>query len=241
MRFLFLDPRTTLLCVLVINVCVVGAAQMWTLLACMAFIAVLLASVVSIRGLAFFFALEVFFLFFAYAGSTLGHSTALAFVMGVSYWMARFVLTGAIGIYALFSLSTSQLPTALRRLWCPANFVSAVMVMVRFVPTVVQEFIAIREAMIMRGVRLSGGGALLHPVSSVRYILIPLVASTIRIADDLTASAAIRGLGGPGTPTSLHPVRLCMSDWVIIIALVGLCGLRVWNPGMSVPTLGGVQ
>ncbi|WP_160292014.1 energy-coupling factor transporter transmembrane component T [Corynebacterium argentoratense] len=133
-RYLTNDPRTTLLAVAVINLCVMGSANTTTLLLATIITVVLFASVASPRGVIIFLLLEAFFLAFTNKAALLGANSINAFFISISFWMSRFTITATIGLYAIYSISVSQLSAALRQIHVPKNFVSAIMVMLRFPP-----------------------------------------------------------------------------------------------------------
>lgn len=228
-RYLTNDPRTTLLAVAVINLCVMGSANTTTLLLATIITSVLFASVASPRGVIIFLLLEALFLAFTNKAALLGANSINAFFISISFWMSRFTITATIGLYAIYSISVSQLSAALRQIRMPKNFVSAIMVMLRFLPTVIQEFRAIQDAMKLRGIRLSATSSIIHPMRTVQYLLVPLLAGVVRIADDLTASAVIRGLGSQVRPSPLIPTTFRFSDLVILASLVLLCIARIRN------------
>ncbi|XCB29457.1 energy-coupling factor transporter transmembrane component T [Arcanobacterium hippocoleae] len=80
----------------------------------------------------------------------LGTSWISAFLISISFWASRFTLTFTIGIYVLYSMNPSELRAAMYSLRLPAAFISAVLVMLRFIPTIFAEIRAIQEAMKLR-------------------------------------------------------------------------------------------
>ncbi|QRV01664.1 energy-coupling factor transporter transmembrane protein EcfT [Arcanobacterium phocisimile] len=229
-RYFKNDPRTTLLVVLAINITVIGGASAPVLLMATAIVGILFASVGTLKGVIRFVALESGFLLFTYYGASLGTNGFVAFLIGISFWMSRFILTATIGIYAIYSISTSELGAALRALYLPASFVSAVLVMLRFIPTILAEFKAIQEAMKLRGINLVGADVIRHPTQTVQYLIVPLLAGVVRIADDLTASAVIRGLGSNERPLPLYATRFRPADALILFVTMSYVLMRFWNP-----------
>lgn len=229
-RYFKNDPRTTLAVVLAINITVFGGASALVLVMATAITGVLFASVGTYKGVIRFVALESGFLLFTYYGALLGAHGVIAILIGISFWMSRFVLTATIGIYAIYSISASELGAALRALRIPASLVAALLVMIRFIPTILTELKAIQEAMKLRGINLMGFDVLRHPTQTVQYLIVPLLAGVVRIADDLTASAVIRGLGSHIRPMPLYPPRFRFADAAILLAVVSYLALRLWNP-----------
>lgn len=229
-RYLRNDPRTTLFIVAAINAVVMGSASTPVLIAASLLVGFLFASVATGRGVLTFVILEGVFLLFTSYGAFLGTQGFVAFMVGMSFWMARFTLTVTIGIYAIYSMSVARLAAALYDLRLPRSLVSAILVMLRFVPTVFAGFKAIQEAMKLRGIQLMGRDVIIHPLKTVQYLIVPLLAGVLRIADDLTASAVIRGLGGPQRPRPLCGTSMGVSDAVLIVITTTLIVVRICNP-----------
>lgn len=228
------DPRTKLLALLVINALVLGNGTYSVCLSCFAVVAVLLAGArIPAR---YWWAYVVVFGCGA-AGFILLPRLApggfIAFVALFLFWLSRFAVSMALAGYVLFTTRPAELSAALSRLRVPAAVVIPFSVMLRFIPTVTAELRAIIDAMRLRGLFPGALGILAHPVRTAEYVLVPLLASTTRITDDLSASALIRGLGSGPRPTSVIPLRLGAPDLAMLLVLTGLVVLRV--SGWEVP------
>ncbi|SCK41130.1 energy-coupling factor transport system permease protein [Streptomyces sp. WMMB 714] len=131
----------------------------------------------------------------------------------------RLVAVGGIAAHLVNTISPPRLTAALRAARIPSVFTVSGAVMLRFVPTIVAEAQAVRDAMRLRG--LGGVVAMLrHPVRSIEYFTVPLMASSLRAAEDLSASALLRGLGSQTRPTSMHPPRFGVADAVALSVVI---------------------
>ena len=83
----------------------------------------------------------------------------------------------------------------------------------RFFPTIKEEYMAIRDAMKMRGITFGGGNA----VKMVEFRMIPLLFSCVNIGDELSAAAITRGLGGKVRRTSVVELKLHAQDLIMIL------------------------
>ena len=72
----------------------------------------------------------------------------------------------------------------------------------------------------LRGVELSARNLVLHPGRSLEYVLVPLIIRTIKIADDLAASAMTRGLDLVGARTTYRDVRIGASGALVTAAVL---------------------
>ena len=105
-------------------------------------------------------------------------------------------------------------------------------VMFRLFPTIGSEWRSIRRAMTMREIRLGGakGGQVLE------YQLVPMMTSTVRIGEELSASALTRGLGAPVKRTNICRIGFRVQDAVLLagcvftaaVWILELCGVKLW-------------
>ncbi len=140
----------------------------------------------------------------------------------------RLVPTFVIAMWAIDTTETSLLIPALQRMHIPKGFVISLTVVFRFIPTVRYEFWYIRSAMKLRGIGLSWKRFFRHPVKMMEYGLVPLLMRSMKIAEDLAASALTRGLDRENERTSLRDVRLRPYDLVgsmVFVAII-VAGLQ---------------
>ena len=95
----------------------------------------------------------------------------------------------------------------------PDGITISLAVVMRFFPTIKEEYGSIRDAMKMRGISLAGGNA----AKMVEYRMIPLLFSCVNIGDELSAAAITRGLGGKVKRTSVVELKLHVFDWLLIL------------------------
>lgn len=140
--------------------------------------------------------------------------------------LSRF-MPGLMMGYFLFSTTTvSEFVAAMERMHVSQKIVIPLSVMFRFFPTVGEEYVAIADAMRMRGIRLGGG----NPAAMMEYRLVPLLMCSVKIGEELSASALTRGLGAPVQRTNICVIGFHVQDMVAIaicVTSLGVFGLRV--------------
>jgi energy-coupling factor transport system permease protein len=141
-----------------------------------------------------------------------------ALVGGVGTLVVMFMPIVAMATYAVRTTQVSELVAALERLRLPAALVIPLSVVLRFLPTIGEEYASIADAMRMRGI--SFRGRVRNPIALLEYRMVPLLISLVRIGDELTAAALTRGLGG-----SRQRTHVCRSGFGRRDLLVGLAAL----------------
>ncbi|MGJ9492285.1 energy-coupling factor transporter transmembrane component T family protein [Actinotignum sp. GS-2025b] len=164
---------------------------------------------------------------------------ALGIIVVESFWMFKLCAAAALAGYALTVLVPGELVAALRALRIPVAVTAPITVLLRFLPIVVSEYRAVREAMALRGLAM-GWSAVFHPLRYLEFILVPLLSSCARIADDMTAAGTLRGLGSRTRPTSLHRLRFSWVDALWLAVIAALIVARYYLANISF-TPGGVR
>lgn len=143
----------------------------------------------------------------------------------------RLIPTFIIAGWAIDTTETSELISALQNMHAPKGFVISLAVTFRFVPTVRHEFWYIKNTMKLRGVGLNWKNLLRHPLKMMEYGLVPLLMRSMKIAEDLAASALTRGLDRENKRTSYREVRLTSYDFMglALFAAIMIAGLQINN------------
>lgn len=121
------------------------------------------------------------------------------------------------GAYAFATTSASELVCAMRHMRAPEAVVIPCVVVIRFFPTIAEDYRQIRNAMALRGIASGGAALLRHPAQSLEYILIPLLMNATTVAQDLSVAALTKGLGRVGAHTSRTEIRMRAADWLVML------------------------
>jgi len=135
------------------------------------------------------------------------------------YFASRMTLIAMFGGYITKTVSVNEMLEALNRMKVPRSIGVPFSVLLRFVPTIKIEFRALKENMKIRGVLTNRFFPLLHPIKYIEYTLVPLLMRMIKISDELSASALIRGLDSDEKRVTLTELRFRTTD--LMIGLLG--------------------
>ena len=146
--------------------------------------------------------------------------------------LTRFAVTVVMGEYLIATTSVSEFISAMERLHMPQAITIPMSVMFRLFPTIGTEWRSIRRAMRMRGIHLGGGKG----TQVLEYQLVPMMTSTVRIGEELSASALTRGLGAPTRRTNICRIGFRLQDaaallgclFTVRIWILELCGVKLW-------------
>ena len=131
------------------------------------------------------------------------------------------LLLPAMPAYLLAKIPSGKLTASLRKMPIPTRIMLVLIVMLRFAPTVLHEFGEVREAMKIRGFLKSVGNVLKHPMDTLEYAIVPMVFRSLKIADELAASAIVRGIESPYKKESYYVSRIAALDCFLIVVSVG--------------------
>lgn len=224
-----LDPRTKLFMVFVVSSVVLMTATtplLWKVRIVMTMIPIVLLVLEKRYASAIRF--------------TLLYSIALVltfcFLSEESTGIFKSLLTGYCGIvvqfmpalitawYVVRTTKIDEFMSSMQKMHIPDGITISLAVVMRFFPTLKEEYLSIRDAMKMRGVMLGGGNA----VKMIEFRMIPLLFSCVNIGDELSAAAVTRGLGGKARRTSVVELRLGWGDYVLITVFTTVFGIFVF-------------
>ena len=223
-----LDPRTKFYMILIVSAVVMMSATtpfLWGVRIAMTLIPIILLIIEKRYTSAFGFA----FLYIAALVLT------FAFLSEESTGIFKSLLTGYSGIvvqfmpclitawYVIRTTKIDEFMSAMQKMKLPDGITMSLAVVMRFFPTIKEEYSSISDAMKMRGISFGGGNA----AKMIEYRMIPLLFSCVNIGDELSAAAITRGLGGKVKRTSVEELRLRFIDWLLIIAFTAVAGIFV--------------
>ncbi len=137
-----------------------------------------------------------------------------ALLLGYCSIVVQFLPAMITAWYVVRTTKIGEFVSAMQRMHIPDGITISLAVVMRFFPTIREEYASIRDAMKMRGVMLGGGNA----AKMIEFRMIPLLFSCVNIGDELSAAAITRGLGGKVKRTSATELAMRAPDWLMVAA-----------------------
>ena len=118
--------------------------------------------------------------------------------------------------YLTFKIPSGKLIAVFQKSSMPQNILLILVIMIRFIPTISGEIKTIKEAMKVRGLTGSKKKVFFHPLRTVEYVVVPLIFRSIKVGDELTAAAIVRGVENTGKKQSYYETKMSKTDIVIL-------------------------
>lgn len=138
-------------------------------------------------------------------------------------WLGLFYTVYPCAFLAGIILSTtkvSEFLTAMNKVHIPNKVVIPLAVMLRYIPTVYEDWGYIKDALRLRDVTPSLFGFLKNPAMAVECLYVPLLMTASNTADELSVAALTRGIENPTPRTCLIEVRFRGRDWIATVLAV---------------------
>ena len=214
-----LDPRTSLYAIVVISMIMIGGSltgvEYWLRLGCCVLPLILLLAMKNFRFTAVYFVLYAFALLMEGTVIQLTDGVINLILVILAGLISRFVAPMVMGYCMMQFTTVSEFITAMERMHIPQTITIPLSVMFRFFPTISEENSAITEAMRMRQVSGMQRGI----IKRLAYELVPVMMSTVRIADELSQASLTKGLGGDVKRTHICEVGFRWQDYLLLALL----------------------
>ena len=216
-----LDARTSLLLILLVNILffIEGDYLFVTIASAYAiFLLFLLGKKkIALKALAYFVLVEVLRYTVVYIPKQL-YMIAGSVVMPLLMFCALFMY----GILFFTTLNISETIESLKKWYVPNVVLIPIIVMARFVPTLIEELHNIRVSMKLRGRS--------HNVfQKIMNIYVPILFSSIRAGESLTMAAMTKGLGLYKTSTRIKDSHFGIYDFMSFGVLIILIILKIMS------------
>ncbi|NLG04500.1 MAG: energy-coupling factor transporter transmembrane protein EcfT [Clostridia bacterium] len=217
-----LDPRTKVLCLLLMSyVMLTGSLEgkqlyLRILLALIPFVLIMTKRKYSLA-----LGYLCFYLFVLFGDAFVLHRMNgiinLMFVF-ISAIAGRFLPGIMLGYYVMTTTTVSEFIAGMERMHISQKLIIPVSVMFRYFPTIAEESNAINSAMKMRGIEF--GGTNRSITAMLEYRLVPVMMSTVKIGDELSAASLTKGLGGEVKRTNLCKIGFHVQDILILLIVI---------------------
>lgn len=230
MKLLYLDPRTKLFLVLLCVLSAMFAPNLYFQFALVAVIGLLAALCgkwqYALRGIL------AYALICAFTVWCMGVMTGTWRTMFVAF-LGLIHKVYACGMLAGLVISTTKVGeflSAMARLHIPKKLTIPIAVMLRYLPTIQEDWHYIKDAMRLRDVSPTLWGFLKAPALTVNCIYVPLLTAASKAADELSIASVTRGIENPKPRTCLINIRMQAADFLVLVLFAAfLTGEIVWK------------
>lgn len=147
----------------------------------------------------------------------------------ITFFLLR-ILTIALALNILFQTTEiAELIASLQVSHIPQAIVIPIAIILRFLPSLKQDAIYIKQGMKTRGVGLSFWRVLSHPAQTYEGFLIPILMRLLMTATELSASAETRGISYPCKKTHYILVDFRLRDGLLLIGMLALFAVVIWT------------
>lgn len=131
---------------------------------------------------------------------------------GYASFVAQFMPAMIMAWYLVHTTKMDEFISAMQKMHVPDKITIPMAVVMRFFPTLREEYASIRDAMKMRGIMLGGG----NPAKMIEYRMVPLLFSCVNIGDELSAAAVTRGLSTMNKRSSIVVPKMRVPDYLFM-------------------------
>ena len=230
MKPLRLDPRTKLFLILLCVLSAMLAPNLYFQFALVTLIGLLAALsgkwVYALRGIIAYALICAFTIWCVGLLSGTWRTMFVAFLGLVHKVYACEMLAGLV----ISTTKVGEFLSAMARLRVPKNLTIPLAVMLRYLPTIREDWHFIKDAMRLRDVSPSLWGFLKSPSMTVNCIYVPLLTAASKAADELSVASVTRGIENPKPRTCLVKIRMRTADFLAMALFAAfLAAELVWK------------
>ena len=234
MKALYLDPRTKLFLLLLCVLCAMSAPNLTFQFALAALIGLL--SALSGKGRYALRGLLVYALICAFTVWCMGRITGTWRTMFVAFLglVHKVYACGMLAGLVIATTRVGEFLSAMARLRVPKKLTIPIAVMLRYLPTIREDWHFIKDAMRLRDVSPTLAGFLKAPAMTVNCIYVPLLTAASKAADELSIASVTRGIENPKPRTCLVKIRMRAADGLALLLLAAFLAAELVWKGMTV-------
>ena len=216
------DPRTKLallLCCVLCAMCAPNLTYQFALVVLIGLFAVVSGKVrYAVRGVL------AYGLVCLFTGWCMGVLTGTWRTMFVAFLglLHKVYACGMLAGVVIATTKVGEFLSAMARLHCPKKLTIPLAVMLRYLPTIREDWRFIKDAMALQDVSPTLWGFLKAPAMTVNCIYVPLLTAASKAADELSIASVTRGIEAPHPRTCLVELHMGVADWLVMLVFAAL-------------------
>lgn len=230
MKPLYLDPRTKLFLILLCVLSAMFAPNLYFQFALAALIGLLAALCgkwrYALRGILSYGLICVFTVWCMSVMTGTWRTMFVAFLGLIHKVYACGMLAGIV----ISTTKVGEFLSAMARLHVPKKLTIPIAVMLRYLPTIREDWHFIKDAMRLRDVSPTLWGFLKAPAMTINCIYVPLLTAASKAADELSVASVTRGIENPKPRTCLVKIQMRTVDGLVMALFLAFLATEfVWK------------
>ncbi|WP_024466554.1 energy-coupling factor transporter transmembrane component T family protein [Treponema pedis] len=161
------------------------------------------------------------------------NTAVILMIVSLSYITQKFIIMLMALAFLKKATSMPYLISAMQVLKFPNVFAIPFIVSLRYLPTIKEDYRCLKDSLKIRGISTSGIQFFIHPIRTLELLIVPILFRSVRAAEELSASALLRGIEEFKQRTNLYPLKFKRTDYVYtasaIIVAVAVYFLQFWR------------
>ena len=150
------------------------------------------------------------------------HSAFFSVIGILAFIVQRIIPFMLLGTVIKKQKNISEITMALDRMRLPRGIILSIAVMFRYFPAIKDDFLIIIDAMKLKGLYTSKRAAVIHPIRTMEFVLVPILFKSLRTAEELSCAALVKGIENTGKKTSYFDVKLRSVDLIFWFAALAI-------------------
>lgn len=230
MKQLYLDPRTKLFLILLCVLSAMFAPNLYFQFALVAVIGLLAALCgkwqYALRGILAYALICAFTVWCMGVLSGTWRTMFVAFLGLIHKVYACGMLAGLV----ISTTKVGEFLSAMARLHVPQKLTIPIAVMLRYLPTIREDWHYIKDAIRLRDVSPTLAGFPKAPTMTINCIYVPLLTAASKAADELSIASVTRGIENPKSRTCLVKIQMRAADFLAMVLFTALFAAEiVWK------------
>lgn len=121
---------------------------------------------------------------------------------------------GLFGGIIIGTTKISEFLSAMNKLHAPKEVTIPLAIMLRYIPTIREDWHFIKDAMRLRDVSPNLGGLMTRPGMTLECVYVPLMMAASKAADELSIASVTRGIENPMPRTCFMEIRFGIADFI---------------------------
>lgn len=217
---IWIDPRTK---IVMLIICIIAATNSPSLAYNMGLVTLIALIGILFKKYKYSISLLVIYLIICKISFEVSIMNSNMFKTSILAFLGLFHKVYACGMLSGIIISTtkvSEFLSAMNKMHIPKKVTIPLAVMLRYIPTIQEDWKFIKDAMRMRGISPNIIGFIKNPVMTIECIYVPLMMAASKASDELSIAAITRGIENPKKRTCLIKINIGFLDIIFVLAFL---------------------